>query len=193
MAHASKHRGSGPALHHAAAVHHHHVCCVLRDHAQIVRDQQQRHAALLHQVGDQVQDLALDGDVQRCGRFIGNQQIRPAGQRHRYRDALALTTGKLVGVGAGPACRIRDTHPLQQLDRLPQRRPRRGTSVQHQRFGHLVSDGVHRVQRRHRLLEDHADAVATQLAQGSVGQADQFLAVKADAARSLGPLGQQAH
>ena len=40
--------------------------------------------------------------------------------------------------------------------------------MQAQRLGDLAADGVQRVQRRHRLLEHHADAVAAQRAQRGV-------------------------
>jgi hypothetical protein len=52
--------------------------------------------------------------------------------------------------------------------------------VQAQRLGDLVADGVQRVQRRHRLLEDHADAVAAQRAQAASSSVGQLLAVEAD-------------
>jgi hypothetical protein len=44
-----------------------------------------------------------------------------------------------------------------------------GLPVDGERFGHLVADGLHRVERRHRLLEDHRDVaprVAHQSASG---------------------------
>ena len=51
-----------------------------------------------------------------------------------------------------------------------------------QRLADLPLDRVQRVERGHRLLEDHADAVAADLAQEAVVAADQLLAVEADAA-----------
>ena len=36
--------------------------------------------------------------------------------------------------------------------------------MQAQTFGHLLADGEHGVQRGHRLLEDHADLIAANLA-----------------------------
>jgi hypothetical protein len=66
-------------------------------------------------------------------------------------------------------------------------------AVQPQRLGDLVAHAVQRVQRRHRLLEHHADAVTTQRAHLIVGQAHQLAAVQADAAFDLCAFGQQAH
>ena len=62
----------------------------------IVRDQQHGHAALALQRLQQLEDLRLDGDVERGGRLVGDQQVRLVGQRHGDHDALALTAGKLV-------------------------------------------------------------------------------------------------
>ena len=47
---------------------------------------------------------------------------------------------------------------------------------------HLGVDAQHRVQRRHRILEDHRDALAAQLAQLRLGQADELAALEADGA-----------
>ena len=48
---------------------------ILGDHAQIVRDQQNRHARLALQFAEQFENLRLDGDIQRGRRFIGDQQL----------------------------------------------------------------------------------------------------------------------
>ncbi len=163
------------------------------DHAEVVRDQQQRHAALGHQVGDQVEDLALDRHVKRRRRLVGDQQVGPAGERHRDRDALPLAARELVRVGVDAPRGVGQPDAVEQRDRLPARIVRGETLVQAQRLGDLAADGVQRVQRGHRLLEDDADAVAAQLAQLGVAAADEFLAVEADAAaddaraRAAGP------
>ncbi len=158
-----------------------------------MRDQDQRHVALGHQVADQVQDLLLDGHVQRGGGLVGDQQVGPAGQRHGDGDALALPARELVRIGIDALGGIGDAHAVQQCHGLCARRGGVHAAVQAQRLGHLAADGVHRVQRRHRLLEDHADAVAAHLAHLRIGATDEFLAVEADAAGDLGAVGQQAH
>ena len=42
----------------------------------------------LHQILHQLQNLGLDGDVQCCGRLIGDQQLRFGGKRHGDHRAL---------------------------------------------------------------------------------------------------------
>ena len=58
-------------------------------------------------------------------------------------------------------------------------------------LGNLPTDGVHRVQRRHRLLEDDGNILATDLAQLVIGGAEQFGTIELDAARHSGTGRQQ--
>ena len=58
------------------------------DDAQVMRDQQQRQAQFVLQGLQQTQDLRLHGDIERGGRFVGDQQFRIAHQRHRDHHAL---------------------------------------------------------------------------------------------------------
>ena len=163
------------------------------DHAQVVRDQQQRHAALGDQVGDQVEDLALDRHVQRRRRLVGDQQVGPAGQRHGDRHALALAARELVRIGVDAPRGVGHADAVEQRD-APACAPAAADRPRCSRSGSATWRPIvcTRVQRRHRLLEDHADAVAAQSAQLGVALADEFLAVEADAAGDHGALGQQA-
>ncbi|KAG1476931.1 hypothetical protein G6F54_014120 [Rhizopus delemar] len=78
-----------------------------------MRDQQQSHVQLRPQVVQQLQDLRLDGDVQRGGRFVGHQQRGLAGdgggdQQHAHDDcdpqpAAATATAAGGSVRAGVA------------------------------------------------------------------------------------------
>ena len=185
--------GGGAAFDHAASVHHHHACHVLRDHAQVVRDQQQRHGSFRDQVVDQVEDLPLDRDVQRGGGLIGNQQIGFAGQGHGNRDALALAAGELVWIGIHAPRGIGYADAFQQRDGVGTCCIARHAPVQAQWLRHLVADRMHRVQRRHGFLEDHADAVAAQLPHHGVRLTHQFPPVEADAAGHHGAFRQQSH
>ena len=103
-------------------------------------NQDHRHAALGHQIGDQVEDLPLDGDVERGGRLVRNQQIRLAGQRHGDGDALALAAGKLVRVGVDPLGGIGKADAIEQCNRLVARLRGRKALVPAQRLGDLAAD-----------------------------------------------------
>ena len=56
--------------------------------AEVVGDEDDRHAHLPLQVVQEVEDFGLDGDVQRGGRFIGDEQVGFVDERHGDHDAL---------------------------------------------------------------------------------------------------------
>ena len=79
-------------LHHPASVHDHYLGGHIGDDAEIVRDEQHRHAQLALQRADQLEDLRLDRDVERGGRLVRDEQRRPADERHRDHRALAQSS-----------------------------------------------------------------------------------------------------
>ena len=74
------------------------------------------HAVLGLQPHQEVEDLLLDGDVERGGRLVGDQQLGIAGDGHGDHDALALAARHLVRKGAEPLRRIGDADLRQQFD-----------------------------------------------------------------------------
>ena len=55
------------------------------------------------QLGEQREDLILDRDVERRRRLVGEQQLRPGGDRDRDHHPLAHAAAELVRVGVEPA------------------------------------------------------------------------------------------
>ena len=113
---------------------------------------------------NQVKNLRLGCDIERGGGFVGNDQFRFKGQSHCDHDPLPLPTGQLVWVAGINPIRIGQMHIVEQLHRA------RMTFVcchvgvhQHDLFN-LLTNAHQGAQGRHRLLEDHGDAVSTQLA-----------------------------
>ena len=87
-----------------------------------------------------------------------------------------------------------DVDAAQQLDGALARLPPRAAAVAQDGLDDLVADGEARIERGHRLLEDHRQPVAAQVAQGFVGDIEQIEAVEADRAGDLGGvLWQQPH
>jgi hypothetical protein len=115
------------------------------------------------QLLEQLEDLQPDGDVERGGRLVRDQQFRLAGERHRDHGALALPARELVGVAARAPLRLVHAHAAHRLDRFGPGRRAAQRRVQLERFDDLVAHGVDRVQRGHRLLEDHRDVAPAQL------------------------------
>ena len=133
----------------------------------------------------QLQDLRLDGDVERGGRLVGDQQVGLVGERHGDHHALPLAAGKLVRIGAEPLlgssrCRpcvsssstraraVASSRPLMQLHDLAD----------------LLLDRVQRIERGHRLLEDDRDLLAADGAHGAALAFRMSLPLEQDLARS---------
>ena len=74
----------------------------LGHYGQIVADEQDRYTDTVLKVLHEIKDLRLDGDIQRCRGFIGDEQRRFAGQRHGYHRKLAHPAGKLVRIQRSP-------------------------------------------------------------------------------------------
>ena len=158
----------------------------LADDAEVMGDQQHRHAETLLQVLQQLEDLRLDRDVQRRGRLVRDQQVGLVGECHRDHDALPLPAGQLVRIGLQPLLRIAQADQAQQFDGAVPRCRGGHVLVQQQGLRHLPVDRVQRVQRRHRFLEDHGDAVAADLPQDGLRRTDHLGAGEPDAALRVG-------
>jgi len=156
----------------AAGIHHRRPVRPLRDDAEVVGDQQHRHAELPAQAVQQVQHLRLDRDVQRRRRLVGDDQLRAAGDGDCDHHPLAHPAGELVRELVHPAPRLRDADQVQQLDRPAPRRAPGHPLMPADHLHDLRAHGQHRVQRRHRLLHDERDALAPDAAQrrGRSGQ-----------------------
>jgi len=81
------------ALEHAHPVGH------LAHDAEIVSDEQHRHVEFRFELEQQVEDLRLDGHVERGGRLIGDQQVRLVGERHGDHHPLPLAARELMRIG----------------------------------------------------------------------------------------------
>ncbi len=180
-------------LDHRAAIHHEDLVGGLGDQPEIVGDEDERHAGLLDELDQEVEDLRLDRDVERRRRLIGNEQIGPAGERHGDHRALALATRKLMRIGGGDARRLRQPHAAEQTRGLRPGGAGRHGAVQPQRLGDLSPDRLQGIERGHRLLEDHRDAVAAPSAELGIGQAEELLPVEPHRAGRKRALGQQPH
>ena len=68
------------------------------DDAEVVGDEDHRHAVGRLELGEEREHLGLDGHVERRRRLVGEQQLRPAGERHRDHHALPHAARELVRV-----------------------------------------------------------------------------------------------
>ena len=91
-------RGPSARLDDAAGIHDGDPVGDVGDDAEVVRDQDEPHLALLLQLLQQVHDLRLHGDVERRRRLVGDEHRRVEREGHRDHDALAHAAGELVRV-----------------------------------------------------------------------------------------------
>jgi hypothetical protein len=167
-------------LDHLATIHHHDVVGDVGDHTEIVGDHQQGHTQLFLQILDEAQDLGLDGDIECSCRLVGDQQRRPADQRHGDHGALAQAARQLERIGAQRALGVGEAHHTQHVgSQFVDLRPRqlaplprpggihsgRGT-MQLDRLADLVAHGVERRERSHGFLEDDGDLAAADASHG---------------------------
>ena len=136
-------------LHDASQIHDADAIGDVVDDGEIVRNEEvgETHAPL--QIAHQVQHLCLDRDIERGGRLVADQKLRPRRQRARNRDALPLSAGKLMRVFDGIARRKSDL--LEQ----------RGSPT------HALGIRQVRSQRAQRFGNDIGDAGALALARSS--------------------------
>ena len=170
------------------AIHHHGAIRDLGDHAHVVGDEEDRHILLLLELFQQLQDLGLDGDVERGGRLVGDQELRLAGERHRDHHALAHAAGEAMRMLVEARFRGGDADAVEQAHGLGLRRRARQAAMLNQRFRDLEADGEHRIEARHRFLEDHGDIVAADVLHISFGQRQQIAASEHDAALATAAL-----
>ena len=119
---------------------------------------------LVLDVDQHLEHLGLHGDVEGGGRLVGDEQVGLAGDRHGDHRPLAHAARELVRVHLGPLAGLGDADQVEHLDR-----PLEGVLlveplVDPRHLADLAADGVHRVQGGERVLEDHGDLAAADLA-----------------------------
>ena len=131
----------------------------LRHDAEIVGDEQHapcrsRSCSSL----EQRQHLRLDGDVERRRRLVG-QQHAAAGRRAPWRSSRAGACRRRTGADSRACGLAADGIRTSRAAAAPRlRASARAGRDGSQRLGDLLADRHGRVERRHRLLEDHGDA-----------------------------------
>jgi hypothetical protein len=147
----------------AARIHDEHPVAEGGDQLQVVRDEDEAHAALGHEAVEDVEDLHLHGDVERRGRLVGDEKVGIRHQHHGDHGPLSHPARDLVRVQGEHPRGVADLHGFQHRQRLLPRprtaRPHVGAVGLHD----LVADGHHRIERVLGVLHHHADAPAAQL------------------------------
>jgi hypothetical protein len=167
-------------FHDPAGIHDRHAITHLGDNAEIVRDENERDAGLLLDIHEQVEILSLNGDVEIRGGLVGDDELGAAGQGDGADDALAHAAAHLVRIAAHTHGRRGYAHsPQQLLDPAAQ-----GASAHPQvvvgGLGNLGIDAEQRIERRHRVLQDHGDRAPAQTSHLALALPGKVRAVEAD-------------
>ena len=111
---------------------------------------------------------------------VGSSAIRArlACECHRDHRPLTHPARELVRVILQPRSRAGNAHLIQQLRRPDVRRLPIHVEVTFEHLANLLPDREHRVEARHRVLEDHRDLLAPDPAEVSVGQLEQVAALE---------------
>ena len=122
---------------------------------------------------------------------VGSSAISSSGlvgERHRDHHTLAHAARELVRELVDPPRRVGNPDELEQLHRAGARCRLRDVSMRVHRLGQLLADLVERMQRRQRVLEDHRDVVAADLAKLGVRERHQIAALEQDPPLDVRPL-----
>ena len=138
------------------------------------------------ELGEQREDARGDGDVERGGRLVGDDEGRLAGDRHGDRDALALATGELVRIGAGAPRRLGNAYLVEQRHGAIPRHAAREAAPMPQHRGDLRAHIEQRVERRLRLLEDDRDGLAANAIERGAVEREQVAPLEQHAAAHVG-------
>ena len=108
------------------------------------------------EVVEQLEHLGLDGHVERSRRLVAEQDGRLGGERDRDQHALAHPAGELMGIRAARAGPGRGSRRALSSSTARSHDCRRGEAAHASRhLGDLRADGLDRIERAQRILEDH--------------------------------------
>jgi len=132
------------ALDDLSRVHDAHLVGEPGDHGEIVGDPDQRRAGFAAQLLH-LNRSALDGDIQRGRRLVGDDDLGPVQQRDRDRDPLSHAAGELMWIAAQALVRGGDAHLRQRLARALPRESLVHRFMGEDRLDHLGIDAQHRI------------------------------------------------
>lgn len=141
------------------------------DDGEVVRDEDHGEIQIAREVGEEVEDLRLDGDVEGGDGFVGNDEFGLGGKGPGDGDALALAAGEFMRVFLHVAG-VKADFFHEGCDGVAELGFAEGTALA-DGFGKGGVDGVARVEGGVGILEDHLE-VEPPLADGFVGRAVRF-------------------
>src|SRR5215470_1766424 len=172
-----------PGLDQATRVHHRDLIAHLRNDTEVVGDEDQRQVVRALQVAQEIQVLGLDGHVEAGRRLVGDENPRLARDGDRADDALPHAARELMRVLAHAVLGRRDANRLQEVGRLLPRAAAGRALVDSDWLGDLGDHREQRVQRHHRVLQDHRDPLAADAPHLVLGLLEEIRALEHHLAR----------
>lgn len=167
-------------FHNFSAVHNGNIMTGLRDRGNVMRDHNNADVEFILQSRQQLNHLPLRHHVQSCGWFVGNQDLRTANQRQRNHRALLHASGKLMRILHKPG--FCDADALKQILRALNRFLARYILMLLQGIDNLIADLLHRVERRHRILENNRDFLPADFADFIIRRRHKIRSIQEDLA-----------
>ena len=190
--------GFGAQFDQVPGVHHGDAIGNVRNNGEIVRDEEHRQSKFVAEIIEQIENLLLDGNIERGGGLVGDQQLRTVDDGHSDHDALAHASGELVRIAARTLFGVGDGNILHAFDRSPPSLGFGDLVVSQHRFRDLLADAHDRIERGHGLLKNHRNARAAELTklirrQSGEMRGDRVAILKSDLARDYGGWRQETH
>src|SRR5215213_3358981 len=168
-------------LHYASGIHHGNAIADLGDNSQVVRYEQDAHPILLLEVAQERQNLGLNRYIERSCRLVGDQQFGTRRERHGDHHALPEPSRELMRIGTVAQLRTRDADFAEEAEDLVSGSGPVESLMAADSLAYLFTCGEERIEKRHRVLEDHRDAAAAQILHFSLGHARQIQIMEEDA------------
>ena len=159
MVRSGEHAFRGPLLHHFAAVQHGDAVRMPLDDLHVVGHQHHGQTSALLQCAQQGEELCPQCAVEGGGGFVGEQDVRIVGQGHGDEDALLLSTGQFVRIGAHRPVHIGHLDLLEETPDLVHGRFSVHIRMPAEDPFELTAAPHGRIQAGHGFLEHHGDAV----------------------------------
>src|SRR5262245_57851739 len=152
------------ALHDAAGVHDRHAVTHSGHHAEVMRNEQDGHTCFRLQALQELQVLKLDGHVERGGRLIGNEHLGLTADGNGADDALLHAAAHLMRKLADPLIGGGDLDAAERPRCLLHDLCLGAPPAPENRLAQLLTDREHRIERSLRILQDHRNTPAPDLA-----------------------------
>ena len=123
------------------------------DDAEVVADEDERQPQFRAKLGEEVEDLGADGNVEAGNRFVGDEHLRAERQRAGDADTLALSAGELARQTRGEARAEADA--LHQAIAFAGDLLGRDDAMGAERLLDRAADRHPRIERRVRILKHH--------------------------------------